>query len=119
MWITNITANFIGVTIVLYLFHGSMFPATEEMSRVGERVNNFFTPGTFILGLVLILLYERPIRRFLNLCRHLGKQPHDAEQQQRQHQNHGITPFLTHKNLLDPGGAWALQEPGTPSAPLS
>ena len=65
--VNNYIANAIGVSIVLFLVRRVGFYPSPEMTQLGSRINMFFLPFAFILPLVLTLLYEKPIRRYLNL----------------------------------------------------
>ncbi|MFC1823539.1 adenylate/guanylate cyclase domain-containing protein [Thermodesulfobacteriota bacterium] len=62
----NFIANFTGVTIVLFLSQRVVATPSLEMVQLGNRINMFFIPCAFIIPLVLTLLYEEPIRRYLN-----------------------------------------------------
>jgi sigma-B regulation protein RsbU (phosphoserine phosphatase) len=70
----NISANLIAVTF----FQGLMFRAEPDppdyiwQIPVVDFIDMFFTPAAFIFVLVATLIYERPIRAYLN-ARHAGK----------------------------------------------
>jgi adenylate cyclase len=84
MLFANIISNIIGVSIVLFLVRrlGS-FP-TPEMEQLGLRINMIFIPCAFILPLVLTLLYEEPIRRYLNLTYRGDTTPIELDNHARQ-----------------------------------
>ncbi len=70
----NISANLIAVSF----FQGLMFRAEPDppdyiwQIPVVDFIDMFFTPAAFIFVIVATLIYERPIRTYLN-ARHAGK----------------------------------------------
>ncbi len=67
MLFSNIVSNIIGVAIVIFLAQRSHSGASSEMIALGKRLNLFFIPSAFMLPFIIILLYERPIRHFLEI----------------------------------------------------
>jgi len=66
MLFSNFIANIIGVSVVLFLTYGPGSPTPPEFARLAHRINLIFVPLSFILPIVGNILYERPIRRYLN-----------------------------------------------------
>jgi hypothetical protein len=68
MLFANFIANLIGVTFVHLMDYNIVTPlhAPKELVSIVKRINAVFTPSAFILVIVVALIYERPIRRFLN-----------------------------------------------------
>ena len=66
LW-ANFISNLIGYSIVYLLLRRLYYPLEESILRASEYVNTIFTPGAFLLVILLTLLYERPIRRYLDL----------------------------------------------------
>jgi len=66
LW-ANFISNFIGFIIVYFLHRRLYYPLETSILKASDNINMVFTPGSFLLVLFLILLYERPIRRYLNL----------------------------------------------------
>ena len=65
--LANFISNLIGVIIVYYLIRRLYYPIEAGILRASDSVNMIFTPGTFLLCALITLLYERPIRRYLDL----------------------------------------------------
>jgi sigma-B regulation protein RsbU (phosphoserine phosphatase) len=87
MLVANGLANFVGVFFVnamLYVAEG--FPADKQMWQqpVPFWVDALFTPLAFSFVAVMTLLYERPIRRYLNLTFTKDSIPQDLETTARQ-----------------------------------
>ncbi len=70
MLIANIISNIIGVVIVNLISTRAVTRTEPEIAHVAFWINLFFNPFAFISGTVLIIKYERPIRRYLNLQYH-------------------------------------------------
>ena len=66
MLLTNIIANAFGVVTVIFLTYQSAYQGSEEAFRLASRFGFIFDAFWIILILFLILLYERPIRNFLD-----------------------------------------------------
>jgi sigma-B regulation protein RsbU (phosphoserine phosphatase) len=80
-------ANFVGVFFVnamLYVAEG--FPADKQMWQqpIPFWVDALFTPFAFAFVCVMTLLYEKPIRRYLNLAFKKESIPQDLETTARQ-----------------------------------
>ena len=74
MLIANFISNLVGVCVVMILVRRPMFPSTPESHSVAHTVSSIFVPLAFLVPLVATLLYERPIRRYLE-HRHLQEAP--------------------------------------------
>lgn len=66
LW-ANFISNLIGYSIVYLLLRRLFYPPEASILRATDYVNKIFTPGAFLLVLLLTLLYERPIRHYLGL----------------------------------------------------
>ena len=88
MMIANAISNIIGVSVVLYLAGRAGMQPFELQSRVFAQINLIFIPLSFIIPIAITLVYERPIRRFLDL-RHRG---HDVPE---------ASTRLVHQRLLN------------------
>ncbi|MHC4458742.1 MAG: PP2C family protein-serine/threonine phosphatase, partial [Planctomycetota bacterium] len=67
MLFANGMANFIGVFLVQTIFRTKThLPVPEEIASIFNRINAVFTPSVFTFVIIVTLIYERPIRRFLN-----------------------------------------------------
>ena len=87
MLAANALANFVGVFFVnamLYVAEG--FPADKQMWQqpVPFWVDALFTPFAFSFVAVMTLLYEKPIRRYLDLTFRKDDIPRDLETTARQ-----------------------------------
>ena len=73
-----LAANLLANLIAVSFFQGLMFQAEPEppdyiwQIPVVDFIDMFFTPAAFIFVIVATLIYERPIRTYLN-ARHAGK----------------------------------------------
>jgi len=67
MLFANFISNVIGVSVVLFLTHGSTSAESPEIAQFFRSISMIFVPCSFMLPLVLTVLYERPIRRYLNI----------------------------------------------------
>ncbi len=67
MYIANLISNVIGVSVVLFLSRGAVLSHSPEITELSRRIHMIWMPCAFLLPLVIVLFYERPIRRYLNL----------------------------------------------------
>ncbi|MBW1792746.1 MAG: HAMP domain-containing protein, partial [Deltaproteobacteria bacterium] len=67
MLIANLIANMIGVSIVLFLTRGTALSQSLEIMELSRRIHMIWMPCAFLLPIVIVLFYESPIRRYLNL----------------------------------------------------
>jgi sigma-B regulation protein RsbU (phosphoserine phosphatase) len=65
--LANFVSNLVGVILVFFLIRRLYHPLEGSVLEVSNHVNTVFTPGAFLLIAFLTLLYERPIRRYLDL----------------------------------------------------
>jgi hypothetical protein len=63
----NFIAITIGVLAVFILSYRSISPPTEEIERLTFRLALFFEPLGFMFIFFVTLVFEHPIRRYLNL----------------------------------------------------
>ena len=67
MLVGNLISNFIGVGLVTFLLSRPASGLSPEAWEYLGRLGWIFDPVAFIFVIFLIWLYERPIRRFMNL----------------------------------------------------
>ena len=67
MLLANAISNIIGVSIVIFLVQRTGTPPLPEVMQLSDRINMLFIPFAFLLPTVLTVVYERPIRRCLDL----------------------------------------------------
>jgi len=84
MLITNYIANSFGLVVVIFLTYRSTYLGSEEALRLAHRIGWFFEPFWIILMFVIIFLYERPIRYFLNASIRREPIPQKNESKARQ-----------------------------------
>jgi adenylate cyclase len=71
MLIANVISNIIGVTVVFFLFSRTGTLHSDLRSNLFATIDLIFIPLSFIVPIAITLIYERPIRSFLEL-RHNG-----------------------------------------------
>lgn len=65
MLISILISNAVGVAVITFLTQQSAALLPAEILRLGERIDRFFLPVSFLVPFALILIYERPIRLYL------------------------------------------------------
>lgn len=73
MLLANFFANMIGVLFITLFTGRSFFPTPPEIVDLIKQVNMIFSPCTAVFSFILIVLYERPIRQYLNSSGKDGK----------------------------------------------
>ncbi len=68
MLISTLVSNLIGVAIVRYFTEISGSLLLPKIFHLADKIDKFFLPVSFILPIVLILLYESPIRAYFERC---------------------------------------------------
>jgi len=71
MLIANVISNIIGVTVVFYLFSRTGTMHSDSRSSLFATIDLIFIPLSFIIPIAITLIYERPIRSYLER-RHNG-----------------------------------------------
>ena len=66
MLVANFMANFIGVSINLFLIRRADIPIPRDISVMGNHINAVFIPLSFLFAFSVTLVYELPIRKYLN-----------------------------------------------------
>jgi phosphoserine phosphatase RsbU/P len=66
---SNFLANLVGVFLNTILIKAAAGPAADEIwqNPIADAIDSAFTPAAFIFVAAMTLLYERPIRSYLNL----------------------------------------------------
>jgi len=77
MLIATLVSNLIGVAIVRYFTELPSSLLLPDILRLADQIDKFFLPVSFILPIVLILVYERPIRAYFES--HYKQKPVPAE----------------------------------------
>ena len=77
MLLANFISNVIGVSVTLFL-NRSVFRSAAEMRELAHSFDLIFLPASFMVPFIVTLLYERPIRRFLNEVYQNRRTPQDA-----------------------------------------
>lgn len=73
MIIGNFIANFIGVNVIDIISRRSLAPPTSDVIDLARKIDGIFIPFSLLVNVVLMLLYERPIRRALGQILYTGK----------------------------------------------
>ena len=113
MLAANFLANFVGVFFVnttLYVAEG--FPTDKEMWQqpLPFWVDALFTPLAFTFVAVMTLLYEKPIRRYLNLMNKQTTIPPDLESKAARSHYLSINPLVLRTRIIH-GGTHVVQCP--------
>jgi adenylate cyclase len=66
MLLANFISNVIGVSVVFFLAHRIDPIGYPEIAELVHRTNMIFVPAAFLLPIIVTLIYEKPIRRYLN-----------------------------------------------------
>jgi len=66
MLIANIVANFIGVSVNLFLIRRTDIPIPQDLSVIGSQIDTVFMPLSFLFGFLFAFIYELPARKYLN-----------------------------------------------------
>ena len=84
MFFFNLVAISIGVLAFFILSYRSISPPTPEIERLTFRIALYFEPFCFIFLLFVTLLFERPIRRTLDLMYRQAPIPSEMASKSRQ-----------------------------------
>ena len=74
----NLIANVIGVAVVFLMTQTSGTGSTPEIERWIRTVDKIFLPASFLVPMMITLIYERPIRRYWKK-RYQGVPPGESE----------------------------------------
>ncbi len=66
MLIANFIANLVGVAVALYLFNRTGVLSSVLSNTIYATINYIFIPLSFTIPAVVTLIYERPIRRYVD-----------------------------------------------------
>ena len=67
MLFANLISNLIGVSVVMFISQRAAVGLPEDIRQLTSIIDPIFLPCAFILPVVLTVLYERPIRHYLNM----------------------------------------------------
>jgi sigma-B regulation protein RsbU (phosphoserine phosphatase) len=70
MLFANIISNTFGVATILFLSRGIGYRYPADLVQLASRITQVFVPLAFIVPLIITVIYERPIREYLNMLRH-------------------------------------------------
>ena len=70
MLFANFISNVIGVSVVMFLSYRAPYAYSEEIRQLAYTIDLIFIPCAFITPCVVTILYERPIRYYLNMAHH-------------------------------------------------
>ena len=84
MFFFNLIATAIGVFSLFILSYRSISPPTPEIERLTFRIALFFEPLCFLFLLAAALLFERPIRRYLDFLYRRETIPQELSSKARQ-----------------------------------
>lgn len=65
--LANALSNLIGVCVVFALVRRLTFLSTSESWNIGRIISSFFVPLAILVPIPMILAYERPIRKYLDM----------------------------------------------------
>jgi len=66
MLIASLISNAIGVAVIIFITRGISALSAPEIMPLAIRITRIFVPCAFIIASMLVLIYERPIRHYLN-----------------------------------------------------
>ena len=69
MLIASFISNVFGVAVIIFISRGTSELFAPEIIPLPLRVTLIFLPCAFIVAFILALIYERPIRLYLNQLR--------------------------------------------------
>ena len=69
MLIASFISNVFGVAVIIFISRGTSELFVPEIIPLPLRVTLIFLPCAFIVAFILALIYERPIRLYLNQLR--------------------------------------------------
>jgi adenylate cyclase len=78
MLFANLMSNVIGVSVVMFLSHIAHSTFPQEIQQLAYFIDLIFVPCAFAVPFLLTILYERPIRHYLELTYHNVPIPQDS-----------------------------------------
>lgn len=75
----NFVSNFIGVQVVNLIVTRTPLPFPPELISLNAAIDRYFLPLTYVAGFSFTLVYEWPIRRYLDRIHRLGEPVPAAE----------------------------------------
>jgi adenylate cyclase len=72
--IANLSSNLMGY-LIPQVITGVWTPLPDEMRSQVDLINIYFTPCAFLIGFLLTLAYERPLRKYMQVHFYPGKTP--------------------------------------------
>lgn len=79
MLLGNLIANFIGILVVNLIVARSPLPYPPEFWALADSLDHIYNPFTFFAGMAFTLIYERPVRRYLDRVYRLGETVSDED----------------------------------------
>ncbi len=77
MLFANLISNVIGVSVVMFLSRRAPYMSLEEIRQLAYIIDLIFIPCAFMVPCVVTVLYERPIRHYLNMAHRTRPIPRD------------------------------------------
>jgi adenylate cyclase len=68
MLLANLISNVIGVSVVMFLSNRAVIEPSEKIRALAHTIDLIFLPSAFLLPFIVTVLYERPIRHYLNIA---------------------------------------------------
>ncbi len=65
MLLANMMSNLVGLGVNMLLSR-LWTPLAPEIAQTASRINSLFSPSAFVVGFMLTLVYEQPLRAYLN-----------------------------------------------------
>ena len=79
MIFANAISNLIGVIFVSILSRSPAILLPDDIATIVDRINAIFSPMAFTFVFIVTLIYERPIRRFLNCKYRQSEMPQEFQ----------------------------------------
>jgi len=79
MLFANAISNLIGVIFVSILSTATVNLLPDDIAAISDRINAIFSPTAFTFVFLVTLIYERPIRRFLNCKYRRSEMPQEFQ----------------------------------------
>jgi len=79
MLFANAISNLIGVIFVSILSTATINLLPDDIATISDRINAIFSPTAFTFVFIVTLIYERPIRRFLNCKYRQSEMPQEFQ----------------------------------------
>ena len=65
--LANAISNTIGIMVIIFILRGAGDLIAPEVMLLANRIHIFFLPLSLIIPIAIIIIYEKPIRRYLEM----------------------------------------------------